>query len=67
MAQWVKNPNAAAWAAEKVQVQSLARRSGLKGFSIAAVAAWVTAAAQTQSLVKELWYAKGVVIKKIKN
>ena len=54
MAQWVKNPNAAAWAAEKVQVQSLARRSGLKGSSIAAVAAWVTAAAQTQSLVKEL-------------
>ena len=43
----IKNPNAAAWAAEKVQVQSLARRSGLKGFSIAAVAAWVTAAAQT--------------------
>ena len=31
VAQWVKNPTAAAWVATEAQVQSLAWKSGLKG------------------------------------
>ena len=56
MAQWVKNPTAAALVAEEVQVWPLGRCSGLKD----------TAAAQILPLAQELPYANDVTIKKKK-
>ena len=59
----MKNPSAAAWVVEEVQVQSPAQHSGLKGSSVALAAVEVAAMAQIQSLARELPYATGAVIK----
>ena len=56
MTKWVKNLTAVAWIAAEVQVQSLARHSGLKD--------QVTAAAQIQSLAWEPTEVMGVAINK---
>ena len=57
MVQWVKNLTAVAQVAEEAQVQSPAQCSGLKGL------VWVAAAAQIQSLVRELPSAVSAAIK----
>ena len=58
MAQWVKNPTAAAGVTAAVRVQSQAQQHGLKKSSVAAAVAWV------QSLARERPYAVGVAVKK---
>ena len=57
MAQWVKNPTAAAWVATEAWVWSLAQYSGLKDL------AQVAAETHIQSRAQELPYAAGAVIK----
>ena len=66
MVQWVKNPTAGAQVAAEAQVLSHAPRSGLKDLVLAAAGAWVTAAVHIQPLARELPYATGEAIKKIK-
>ena len=56
MAQWIKNPTAAAQVTAEVWVGSLAWHSGLKD------TAWIPAVAWAQSLAQELPYAVGVAI-----
>ena len=49
VAQWVKNPTAAAQSAVKVWVRSPTWQNRLKGSGVATAAAWVTAVAQSHS------------------
>ena len=62
MAQWVKNPVAAAWVTAEVRVRSPAQ--WVKGSGIAAAVTYATAVAWIQPLVREFTYATGVAIKK---
>ena len=57
MAQWVKNPTAAAWVAEEMQL----RFQWVKGSWVAAAASEVATVVQIQFLAWELPYAMGVV------
>ena len=63
LALWVKTPTEAVQIAAKVQVRSLARRSGLKDLAVVAAATKVLAVACIQFLVQEHPYATGAAIK----
>ena len=63
MAQWVKNPTAAAWVTVKARVLSLAPLSGLKYLALPQLWRLIEAVAQIRSLAQELLYVTGVTIK----
>ena len=64
VAQWVKNPTAAAWVVLEAQGLIPSPGKWVKGASTATTKAQVTAVAQIQSLAQELPYAMGVAIQK---
>ena len=64
MAQWVKNPNAAAWLTAEAGVPSVAHFRVLNDPALLQLRHWVASAARIQSLDRELPYASGVAIKK---
>ena len=66
MAQWVKNPTAAAQAAMKGQIPFSAPPSGLKVLCVAAAVVYITAVAWIRSLAEELPYDAGMAIKLFK-